>query len=79
MCKINSNEHNILSHKCNDLKFCEHEFNSAQSANFVSTNLKIPVQRFYGILQNAECACSTLSLENLTGEGEWHANRLELY
>ena len=32
-----------------------------------------------GILQNAECACSTLSLENLTGEGEWHANRLELY
>ena len=24
-------------------------------------------------------ACSTLSLENLTGEGEWHASRLELY
>ena len=23
-------------------------------------------------------ACSTLSLENLTGEGEWHASRLEL-
>ena len=38
MCKINSSEHNILSYKCNDLKFCEHEFNSAQSANFVSTN-----------------------------------------
>ena len=43
MCKINSSEHNILSYKCNDLKFCEHEFNSAQSANFVSTNLKTPV------------------------------------
>ena len=46
MCKINSSEHNILSYKCNDLKFCEHEFNSAQSANFVSTNLKTPVQKF---------------------------------
>ena len=37
------------------------------------------VLRFYGILQNAECACSTFSLENITGEGERHANRLELY
>ena len=45
MCKINSSEHNILSYKCNDLKFCEHEFNSAQSANFVSINLKIPVAK----------------------------------
>ena len=36
MCKINSSEHNILSYKCNDLKFCEHKFNSAQSANFVN-------------------------------------------
>ena len=44
MCKINSSEYNILLYKCNDLKFCEHEFNSAQSENFVSTNLKTPVK-----------------------------------
>ena len=54
MCKINSSEHNILSYKCNDLKFCEHEFNSAQSANFVSTNLKTPVFICYTyVTQNA--------------------------
>ena len=39
MCKINSSEQNILSYKCNDLKFSEHEFNSALLVNFVSTNL----------------------------------------
>ena len=49
MCKINSSEHNILSYKCNDLKFYEHEFNSAQSANFVSTNLKTPVRSLYNL------------------------------
>ena len=36
----------ILSYKCNALKFCEHEFNSALLANFVSTNLKTSVATF---------------------------------
>ena len=43
------------------------------------------IQRFYsGFAQSCKMlsvhsrACSTLSLENLTGEGEWHASRLEL-
>ena len=37
MCKINSSEQKYCHTKCNALKFCEHEFNSALLANFVST------------------------------------------
>ena len=44
MCKINSSEQDIPSYKCNSLNFSEHEFNSALSANFVSTNLKTSVE-----------------------------------
>ena len=43
MCEINSSEQNILSYRCNSLKFSKHEFNSALLANFVSTNLKTSV------------------------------------
>ena len=66
MCKIDSSEHNILSYKCNDLKFCEHELNSAQSANFVSTNLKTPVCSLIASVGEAHRANTTLIAQTRT-------------
>ena len=81
MYKINSSEHNILSYKCNDLKFCEHEFNSAQSANFVSTNLKTPVHRFAGRLsqKGRQISRMRVRLDSKPMEFNTHACKLTTF
>ena len=59
MCKINLSEQNILSYKYNGLNFSKQEFNSALSANFVSTNLKTSVLLISLAFENrvGHCAC----------------------